>query len=263
MNARERQDQIVRSIAQHGFVSVEALAGQFDVTPQTIRRDIGKLHEDGRVRRFHGGAAAVSTVENLAYSARQVLCHREKQAIATTAAKLVPDNASLILNIGTTTEEVAKALVRARQGLRIITNNMNVATIVQPKTDFEVYIAGGFVRSRDGGVVGEDTLGFFSQFKVDIAIIGISAIDPDDGAMLDYDYREVQVSRQIISSARAVWLVADSSKFGRQAPMRLANLTEMDRLVTDRPPPAVLVEAMRAAGRDVVVADGVRPETEQ
>ena len=138
------------------------------VTPQTIRRDIGILQDEGRLRRYHGGAATVSTVENMAYSTRKVLCQDEKRSIARRVAELVPDNASLILNIGTTTEEVARALAARGSGLRIITNNLNVAAIFQGKRDFEIYSAGGLVRHRDGGIVGESALDFMRQFKVDI-----------------------------------------------------------------------------------------------
>ncbi|MEZ5669856.1 MAG: DeoR/GlpR family DNA-binding transcription regulator [Alphaproteobacteria bacterium] len=250
----QRQDRIVERVHQEGYTSVEDLASVFGVTPQTIRRDIGILQDEGRLRRYHGGAATVSTVENMAYTTRQVLCQDEKRAIARHVASLVPDSASLILNIGTTTEEVARALVASRAGLRIITNNLNVAAILQGKRDFEVYAAGGLVRHRDGGIVGESALEFMRQFKVDIAIIGISGIDADDGALLDYDFREVQVSRQIMASARQTWLVADHTKFGRNATVRLCSLADIHALVTDRKPPDNLAALMAAAGRLIHVA---------
>ena len=250
----QRQNRIAERVHHEGYASVDDLASVFGVTPQTIRRDIGILQDEGRLRRYHGGAATVSTVENMAYSTRKVLCQEEKRAIARQVANLVPDNASLILNIGTTIEEVALALVARGSGLRVITNNLNVAAILQGKRDFEIYAAGGLVRHRDGGIVGESALDFMRQFKVDIAIIGISGIDAEDGALLDYDFREVQVSRQIIASARETWLVADHTKFGRNATVRLCSLADIDALFTDRAPPENLAAQMSAAGGAIHVA---------
>ena len=263
MDRLQRQDRIVERVHHEGYVSVEDLAALFGVTPQTIRRDIGILQDDGRLRRYHGGAATVSTIENMAYSTRKILCQDEKRIIAQRVADCVPDNASLILNIGTTTEEVARALVARRSELKVITNNLNVAGIMQGKRDFEVYVAGGLVRHRDGGIVGESALDFMRQFKVDIAIIGISGIDADDGALLDYDFREVQVSRQIMSSARRTWLVADHTKFGRNATVRLCSLADVDALFTDQPPPDALATLISGAGGEIYAGPSAAPPPRQ
>jgi DeoR family glycerol-3-phosphate regulon repressor len=141
----------------------------------------------------------------------------------------------LFINIGTTTEEVAKALL-GHEGLRIITNNLNVATIMCSKPDFEVIIAGGAVRSRDLGIIGEPTIDLISQFKVDYGIIGISGIDAE-GVLLDFDYREVRVAQAIIANSRQVFLVADHTKFGRNAMVRMGRIEQITALITDQPPP--------------------------
>lgn len=253
MGANERQDSIVDLVRQEGYVTVEALADRFQVTPQTIRRDISLLQDRLLLRRFHGGVTAPGSVENVAYSMRQVLCLEEKRRIAQLAARHVPDNASLFLNIGTTTEEVARALL-SHQGLKIITNNINVANILYANESFEVIVAGGMIRARDGGIVGEATVDFVRQFKVDVGIIGISGID-EDGTLLDYDYREVRVARAIIDSSRQVFLVADHTKFGRNAMVRLASVGEIDDLFTDRLPAAQFQEALAATSCRVHVAD--------
>jgi len=253
MNATARQSQIVDLVRQEGYVTVETLAERFQVTPQTIRRDISLLQDRALLRRFHGGVTAPGSVENFAYSTRQVLCLEEKRRIARLAARQVPDNASLFLNIGTTTEEVARALLGHR-GLRVITNNINVANILYSNASCEVIVAGGVVRARDGGIVGEATLDFVRQFKVDVGIIGISGID-GDGTLLDYDYREVRVARAIIDNSRQVFLVADHTKFGRNAMVRLASIGEVHALFTDRTPPAPFGEAIAATSCRVHVAD--------
>src|SRR5688572_11194172 len=132
-----RRADIVELVRRQGFVSTDALAQRFAVTPQTIRRDINALCEEAVLQRHHGGAALASSVENLAYPERQVLCIAEKRRLAALLASDIPDHASLFLNIGTTTEEVAKALLRHR-GLRVITNNLHVAALLSQKPDFQV-----------------------------------------------------------------------------------------------------------------------------
>ena len=240
-----RQERILDLVRRRGFVSIEALARSFEVTPQTVRRDINQLCELELLRRYHGGAGLPSSVENLAYQTRQVLWQGEKQAIARALAEQIPDAASLFINIGTTTEEVAKALMGHR-GLRVITNNLNVASIMSSKPDFEVTVAGGLVRQRDRGIVGEATIDLIGQFKLDFGIIGISGID-SDGTLLDFDYREVRVARAIMENSRQVFLVADHTKFGRNAMVRLGSLTQLSAVFTDSAPPQAIRDLLRAA----------------
>jgi DeoR family glycerol-3-phosphate regulon repressor len=253
MSARgKRQKHIMDLVRRHGFVSIEALAQDLAVTPQTIRRDINELCEGSQLQRYHGGAGLPSSVENLAYSTRQVLCREEKEHIAAALARHIPDNASLFINIGTTTEAVAKTLMD-HAGLRVITNNLNVAGIMSGKADFEVIVAGGVVRARDRGIVGEATIDLIRQFKVDFGVIGISGIDAQ-GELLDFDYREVRVAQAIIEQSRQVYLAADHTKFGRSAMVRLGDMAQVDALFTDRPPPPAMSGMLAAAGVEVHVA---------
>ena len=224
----------------------------FEVTPQTIRRDIAELCRAGLVQRHHGGAGAVLSTENVDYSERKVLLLNEKQRIARMVAGHIPPRSSLFINIGTTTEEVAKAL-KGHDRLKIITNNLNVAKIFSGNPEMEVIVAGGLVRPRDCGIVGEAAIDFIRQFKVDIGIIGISGIDLD-GTLLDFDYREVRAARAIIDNSRKVFLVADHTKFGRSAMVRLAGIEEIDALFTDRQPPAEIAEMLLRLDVDLHVA---------
>ena len=245
MPLNQRQQLILKLVQRQGFVSIEDLAEDFKVTPQTVRRDINDLCDEGLLRRYHGGAGLPSSVENVAYSARQVMHLEEKRRIATLVARHIPDQASLLINLGTTTEEVAKAL-RDHSGLRIITNNLNVAILLCENPSIETIIAGGVVRPRDRGVVGEATIDFIQQFKVDFGIIGISGIDAD-GTLLDFDYREVRVAQAIMACSRKVWLVADHSKFGRNALVRLGHLSQVDALFTDQEPSESILKILNKA----------------
>ena len=248
----ERQERILDLTRRYGFVAIEDLAQRFSVTTQTIRRDINRLCAQSALRRYHGGAGLPSSVENLAYSARQVLCLEEKRRIATLVARHVPDQASLFINIGTTNEEVARALM-AHKGLHVITNNLNVAGILSGNPEFEIIVAGGVVRSRDRGIVGEAALDLIGQFKVDIGIIGISGIDAD-GNLLDFDYREVRVAQRIMANSAQVFLAADHTKFGRNAMCRSAQVEQLDALFTDRPPAQTYCEILETAGVALHVA---------
>ncbi|WP_290652962.1 DeoR family transcriptional regulator [Aquisalimonas sp.] len=247
-----RQNELVQKVREQGFVSIEDLAQVFDVTPQTIRRDVNVLAGQGLLRRYHGGVAPASGAENVAYIARCGLLLPEKQRIAALLAEHIPNRSSLFINLGTTTEAVAAALT-GHTGLRVITNNLNVATMLCNDPSSEVVVAPGVVRGRDRGVTGEATIDFIRQFKVDYGVIGISGIDPD-GTLRDFDYREVRVSQAILAHSRRVFLAADHSKFSRDALVELGHLSQIDTLFTDAPPPPAMLPVLEEAGVTVRVA---------
>ena len=248
-----RQVEIVGWLREKGRVTVEDLASHFAVTPQTIRRDLNDLSDAQMVVRVHGGAMVASGVVNLAYEARKLIAGPHKRLIGEAAARLVPDHASVFINIGTTTEEVARAL-GGHSGLLVITNSLQVASELYRNPGIEVVVTGGSVRRSDGGIVGAQSEAVIAQFRVDLAVVGTSAIDAD-GTLLDFDIREVQAARAIIEHARRVVLVTDSSKFARSAPVRVAHLDDIDILVTDRLPGAA-ADLCRTHGVEVVEAGG-------
>ncbi|UCH74290.1 MAG: DeoR/GlpR transcriptional regulator [Rhodospirillales bacterium] len=230
-----RRADILELARKSGRITVDALAERFGVTPQTIRKDLNDLCQRGLLQRVHGGAVLSSGVANVGYEARRGLAAEEKRRIGIKAASLIPDNCSLLINIGTTTEQVAIAL-QGKHSILAITNNINVVNILRGNPEVDVIVAGGIVRRADGGVVGETAVDFMRQFKVDYAIIGASAIDAD-GSLLDYDYREVKVAQAIIENARHTILVADSMKYERTAPVRIGHISQLGSFVTDRLPP--------------------------
>jgi DeoR family glycerol-3-phosphate regulon repressor len=252
MTLNPRQRSLLDAVRLKGTISVEELAVQLEVTPQTVRRDVKLMEEAHLLARYHGGVGSPSSVRNIDYSQRQVLGSEAKQRIASAVAAQVPNGCSLLINIGTTTEAVARALA-CHKGLHVVTNNLNVAAILADNADCEVIVAGGVVRARDRGIVGEATIDFIRQFKVDIGIIGISSID-EDGTLRDFDAREVKVAQAIIEQSREVWLVADHDKFGRKALVRMAELTQIDVLFTDAPPPAAFKRVLQQAKVRLVVA---------
>ncbi len=226
-----RQRSIMEFMREHGSAQVDELSVHLKVTPQTIRRDLNQLYDLELVQRIRGGAVLKNTIENLGYGARKILMADEKTEIARLTAGIIPDKSSMFINLGTTTERVAEFLVD-RNSILVITNNINVASILWPFRSIEVMIAGGMIRHSDGGIVGTSTEEFIDRFKPDFAIVGCSAID-DAGEFLDYDLREVRVTQAIIRQARSVILVADSMKLKRSAPVKVGTLADIDILVTD------------------------------
>ena len=249
----QRRGKIVEIVRMQGYVPIEALAERFRLTAQTIRRDINYLADAGLVIRHHGGVGLLSTTENLNYSTRKILCQEEKIRIGRAVAHEIPNGSSLILDIGTTTEEVARALL-GNKNLRVVTNNLNVAEILCCNETFEVIVAGGLLRTKDRGVIGEAAVDLINQFKTDYAVISVSGID-EEGALLDYDYREVRVEKAIIRNARSVYLAADHTKFGRKAMMRIGHISDIETLFTDKQPSPKAIEMLAKEKVKVVVAD--------
>jgi DeoR family glycerol-3-phosphate regulon repressor len=247
-----RQSLIMEHIREHGSVQVDQLAAHLQVTPQTIRRDLNQLYDLELVQRVRGGAVIKNTIENLGHGARKVLMADEKTEIARLTAKIISNNASMYINLGTTTERVAEFLM-GHDSILVITNNMSVASKLWPLRNVEVMIAGGKIRSTDGGIVGPSTEEFINRFKPDYAIIGCSAID-DSGEILDYDLLEVRVTQAIIRQARSVILVTDSMKLERSAPVKVGTLHDIDILVTDDGISDEFIELCRQNTVDVKIA---------
>ncbi len=250
----ERQNNILSLARECGKVDVEELSRSFHVSPQTIRKDLNELCDRQLLQRIHGGAIVGTGIENVRYEARRLLAPERKKAIGKKGAELIPDNSSLLINIGTTTEQVAQHLGNHR-GLLVITNNINAVDIMKKFLGIKLIIAGGQVRRSDGGIVGDAAVDFINQFKVDYAVIGVSAIDAD-GSLLDYDFREVRVAKTIIKNARHVILVADSMKLERSAPIRIGHISQIDTFITDCKLPRKLREICNEGNTNVIVTEG-------
>lgn len=229
-----RHSQILNRARQDGKVTVEGLAKAFDVTLQTIRRDLGELAEQGRLERVHGGAVLPSGLTNIRYEERRRLNDTAKERIGTTCAAEIQNGTSIFLGIGTTCEAVARALVH-HDSLLVVTNNLNAVSILSANALCKVIVTGGTLRSSDAGLVGAQAASTARQFKFDTAIIGCSAMD-ELGGLYDYDLDEVIVSQAVIECSHATTLVADNTKFGRKAPARIADLANISTFCTDIEP---------------------------
>jgi len=259
MTPEERRARIAEQVRQSGFVSIDALAAHFAVTEQTIRRDVNTLCDQGILRRRHGGVELPIKRENLPLANRKVLNLPEKRRIAGQVAAAIPDGASLFFSIGTTPEVIAYAL-QGHSSLRVFTNNLSVAIACCANPTFEVTIVGGRLRNNHGDVVGHDANSFFANYKVDFGIFGVGGIDAE-GGLLDFAEEEVKAREVIVANSRRALLVADRTKFGRNAMVRGGHITDVDAFYTDSAPPAPIVRLLGEAGVEVHVAAASAPTT--
>ncbi len=244
-----RQQLLMEQLAAQRYISIEEIARRFSVTTQTARRDIMELERQGKVRRLHGGAMLANSVEPGELRRRRVTNSLAKDRIGARVADLVEDGASVFLDTGTTCEAVARALV-SRENLRVVSYSLRIAAFLREVTDFTIAIPGGFVRQVDGGVFQEQARSFISGFKFDLAILSVSGID-DEGDLGDDDEAEVESVRTAMQHSSRVLLAVDGSKFGHRGLVRLGRISDVDMIVTDRPPPPGIAALVEQAGVDL------------
>lgn len=252
-----RQSAILAIVTEQGFATVEALAQRFEVSPQTIRREIIQLDQTGLLQRFHGGAGLPGPTVRLGYAHKQTLAAPAKDRIGAAAAALVQDGASVFLDVGTTVEAVARIL-RDKRGLRVFTSSLPAAMLLAGHDSTEVFVTGGVVRGADGSLVGDSVTQAIAGLRVDVAMIGFSGVD-QDGSLMDFDIQKVAVKQGIMANARCAVAVGDSQKFARSAVVRIGQPSAFAHLVTDAPPPPWLGERFKAEGLPVTIASGRTP----
>jgi len=245
-----RQQSILNKISGAEFISVESLSQHFDMAAQTIRRDITQLCDLGLARRHHGGVGQLPSAENLSFGSRRVLNAQAKLNIAKKIAEQIPDNASVALGIGTTIEAVAKALLN-KKGLKIITNNLNVASLFFQSSDIEVMLSGGKLRPLDQDMVGDQCVHFFNSYYVDFAIVGVGSLDIERGLM-DFDMDNVAITQSLLNNSQHKFLAVDESKWNKKAFAKVAPFSTIDKVFTDQPPETEIHDKLTALNVQVI-----------
>jgi DeoR family transcriptional regulator, glycerol-3-phosphate regulon repressor len=247
---KEMLDHLRRS---GGSMRIHALAKQLQVTEETVRRNLRMLADRGIVERVHGGVRLLTEKREADFNERFQENPEAKRRIACHVAAMLPDEASLFLDIGSTTAHIADAL-RDHRRLVVVTNSVYVAFRLATRNENKVFMAGGALRTHDGGAFGADAMEFVSNFNTDYAILSSAGITPK-GFML-FDLEEARFSRLIMRQATTCIMVADSSKFGREAPVDIGHPSQVDYLVCDKPPPDDIEEAARSSwGTEIQIAD--------
>jgi len=236
--AVERRRRILTSLERAPAVTTDKFAAELGVSPETVRRDLIELERRGMLRRVHGGAASLARLAaaESAYSERILEQSEAKRAIGAAAAGLVAARQTVVIDVGTTSLEVARALPHDLRAT-IATPSLLVAAELSKRPHVQVLVAGGQVRAGDLACSGAETTGFFRDLHADIAFLGSGAVSPAAG-LTDYHRDEVPTKRVIIAHAQRVLVLADSSKFDRSAPYRVCDLSDLDGIVTDTPLPA-------------------------
>lgn len=258
MNASRRRREVVTALARDGEVAVADLARRFTVSEMTIRRDLEALEADGTARRIRGGAiSAVSRAHEPPLALRTTEALPAKRAIGQAAAALIADGETAVIDVGTTTLELARAL-KGRRGITVVTPSLLVAAELGNEPDMRVLVTGGWLRPGEMSLVGAGAEEFFADVNCDVAFIGVAGIDAAKG-LTEYNLEDTKVKRAAMASARRSVILADSSKIGRVTFATIAPLSSVDVLVTDVQAGAPLARALTDQGAEVV---HVTPHTE-
>ena len=248
-----RITQLLAALNESGSARIQDIAVRLNVSQETVRRTVAMLEQQGVVTKVHGGVSLKNWGLEPSFEQRLIQNQATKRRIAKTVAGLIRDGASVILDVGSTTAYVAQAL-RQKRDLMVVTNSLPVAQALAGKNNNRVFMAGGELRSHDGGAFGPDARAFVRQFRVQHAILSVAGVDGQAGFMLQ-DLPEADFSRTIIACAQETIIAADASKFGRAAPIRIADPETFHRLVTDAPPPPDIADMLAEAGISVTLAD--------
>ncbi|GAA4757692.1 DeoR/GlpR family DNA-binding transcription regulator [Nocardioides endophyticus] len=255
MYAEERQQAMAQLVAERGRVSVIEISEQFDVTTETVRRDLSVLERIGLLRRVHGGAvpATALAVMEAGLGERDQANTSEKERIARAALDQLPAaNGTVLLDAGSTTSRLASLLPRDLR-LTVVTHAVPVAARLAGSPQVELHLLPGRVRSTTQAAVGAETVEALQRLRADVAFLGTNALSIDHGLSTP-DHEEAATKRAMVAVARRVVCLADSSKVDTESPVRFAELAEVDVLVTDDGISAADRRALERAGVEVVVA---------
>lgn len=252
MYAAERQQAILQ-LVREGSADVTALADRFDVTPETVRRDLTVLERAGLVRRVHGGAMPVEVLSfEPALAARSAMLGAEKERIAKAALAEVPASGSIVLDAGSTTARLAEVLPTDRE-LTVVTNAPPIATLLCSRPNISLYLVGGRVRALTVAAVDSWALRDLAEISADVAFIGTNGFSVERG-LTTVDPAEAATKSAMLAAARRVVVLADSTKYGNDHFARFGDLDAVDVLVSDTGLDVRAVRRLEEAGPKVVRA---------
>ncbi|MFE2499575.1 DeoR/GlpR family DNA-binding transcription regulator [Streptomyces scopuliridis] len=249
----ERHRRIVAELSQSKFVTTDDLTALLGVSHETVRRDLAQLERRGELTRVHGGATSPEAPvgEEAPFSERSGAMAEEKRAIGQVAATFIEPGQTIIIDVGTTALEVARALPADHAGV-IATPSLLVAAEASTRPRVEVLVSGGRLRAGDLACSNAHAVEFFSNLRADAVFVGSGGIAPY--GLTDFHLDEVATKRAMLTNASHRYVLADSSKFGRTAAHRVCELSGFDTLLTDQDCPQELHTAISRNGGTIVVA---------
>lgn len=250
----DRRNKIVQMVTSDRMVKVSELIKTFDVSIETIRRDLEYLEDKGYLRRVYGGAVAKSMYGlEPSYSSREIKNYPEKVAIGQKTVELVDDGDTIAIDIGTTTLEFARAL-KGKRKVTVITNAIQIAAALVDDENIRVILLGGDVRKGELSTSGFLSENNISLFNVDKVFLGIGGITLDEG-ITDYHIEESNLRRQILKKTHKVIGLADYSKFGVIAMNKVCDADKINYIITDSKTDKLMISKFRTLGIKVLIAD--------
>ncbi|WP_113718198.1 DeoR/GlpR family DNA-binding transcription regulator [Arthrobacter dokdonensis] len=250
MLRKQRLNGIVSAVVEAGNADVATLAGNFNVSEATIRRDLALLEEQRLVSRTRGGAATNSAFNDLPLNYKSAQDLPEKRRIAEYALRYLKGARVIGMTGGTTATEFARGLMD-RDGLGVVTNALNIAISLLANPALRVYVAGGEARSSSQETIGPMAESFLSDYNVDVAFLGVDGVDPEAGCT-NYDPIGARVNRALQERARMTVVLADATKISRVTLAQVCKMSEIDVLITDNRAPLDIVERIRNQGCKVI-----------
>ena len=246
-----RRGELLKLLDGRGMLPIAEVAAALGISAETARRDIRALVEAGSAVRSHGAVGLAGQTGEAPFDRRMRENAAGKRAIARAVAAGIADGASVMLDTGTTTSFIARALLRHRR-LMVVTNSSDIARILATVNGNRVFMAGGELRGDSGAALGASALEFIGRFSVEHAIISAGAVDA--GGVMDYDLQEAEFARAVLACGAQRVVATDATKFGRRGVIRVCGFAMVDALVTDQPPPPDLAAALRGAETAVRIA---------
>ena len=254
MSTVERRDAIIRLVRDKGLARVEELAGHFNVSSVTIRNDLNYLDKKSLLVRSHGGAMALNDlVKEVSFDDKGTVNTAQKGVIGAAAAQLVNDGESIILDSGTTTQQLARHLVNSKN-LVVMTNGLNVASELVKASGIEIMMTGGTLRSKSLSFYGSQAEDALRQYRFDKLFLGVDGFDIIAGLTTHFD-REATLNRVMCDISSEIILLADSAKFGRKGYHFIRSFGAFHTLVTDKGIPADYLAGLQRQGVRVIIAD--------
>ena len=253
----KRHGAILKLLEGRGSLSVTALSQELGVSTETVRRDIRALVDTGAAVRVHGAVGLAGQMGEAPFDRRMRENAEAKRRIARAMAQRIADGASLMLDTGTTTSFLARELLGHRR-LTVVTNSSDVARTLATVNGNRVFMAGGELRGDSGAALGASALAFIRDFTVEHSIISAGAVDA--GGVMDFDLHEAEFARVALGCGARRAVLTDASKFGRRGFIRVGGFDLLDEVVTDRPPPTEVAQAMASGGAALVLAEAAEPQ---
>ncbi len=245
-----RHEQILGRLSTERKIEVAAMAGNLDVSMETIRRDLKHLEDQGLLRRIHGGAIPIVPQCDRPFEKRARLAFQEKAAIAAKVVPLLKEGMSVFLDTGTTTLAVARTLATAPP-LSIFTNSIDISLVVSRQKLHEVRLTAGILRADDNALIGYDAIASVRNYHFDLAIMGIVGVHIDTGFM-DYGDDEAELRRALLRQSSRTIILADHTKFDRLGRIRTFDFGAVDIVISDRAPPRPYLEVFARASVSLI-----------